>query len=163
MVFLHSHSFTDRETRAQLDTQLLRTWARTQTQVFWQQRWGLIFPYHFYFLIGGWKIALQFCVGFCHTIMQISHTHTHTHIYIYIHTHIHMYPFLLSPPFLPAPTSPLWVITEHQAGFPVLFSSFPFSVLHRTVCICQCYFFNLSHPHFPLEVHSSVGSSVPFF
>ena len=34
-----------------------------------------------------------------------------------------MYPSLWSPP--PPPIPALWVVTEHQAGFPVLNSSFP--------------------------------------
>ena len=68
---------------------------------------------HKYFLKNNlffnWRnIALQCCVGFCHTTMQFSHNYT------YIAS------LLSLPPLLPS----LWVITEHQAGLPVLYSSF---------------------------------------
>ena len=36
---------------------------------------------------------------------------------------LYIYPFLLEPPSL-TPILPLWVITEHQTGLPVLYSNF---------------------------------------
>ena len=38
-----------------------------------------------------WKIVLPFCVGFCHTTMQI----THNYLYIYVY---HLLPEPLFPP-----------------------------------------------------------------
>ena len=56
-----------------------------------------------------WKlIALQLCVGFCKTTMQIRRE----------------YCFPLEPPLLP-PISSLLSLTEHRAGVPVLYSRFP--------------------------------------
>ena len=43
---------------------------------------------------------------------------------------LYIYPFLLEPPSL-TPILPLWVITEHQTGLPVLYSSF-FLTIHFT-------------------------------
>ena len=42
----------------------------------------------------------------------------------------------------------------------------PPTILHVIVYIGQCHFFNSSHPHLPLlcpQLHSLLGSSVPFF
>ena len=58
-------------------------------------------------------IALQSCAGFCYRAIQISH--------------IYMYPFPLK---LTTHTLilRLYVVTEHQAGLPVLYSSFPLAI-----------------------------------
>ena len=48
-----------------------------------------------------WKIiALQCCVGFCHTTMQTSYKYIYIYIYIniYIYIHIYIYPFPFEPP-----------------------------------------------------------------
>ena len=72
--------------------------------------WGPMLIQFFFFF--WWKIALQFCVGFCHTTMQISHNYTYI-------------PSLLGLPPQPHPTlstpAPPYpqVITECQAGLPV--------------------------------------------
>ena len=68
-------------------------------------------------------IALQCCISFCCTTTLISCK------YIYV-------PCLLSlPPTLPI--SLLWVITEHWAELPVLYSSFPRAIyfMHSNVYI----------------------------
>ena len=48
---------------------------------------------------------------------------------------------------LPPPIPPLYVITEYQAGLPVLQSSFPTVIdfTHDSGCM-QCYFLSLSQP-----------------
>lgn len=58
---------------------------------------------------------IQCCVGFYCPITQISHNYTHN---------------LLLSLLLPSPTPPLWVISEHQAGLPGLYSTF--SAIHST-------------------------------
>ena len=84
-----------------------------------------------------WRIiALQCCVGFCHTMMQISH------IYVYI------YPLPPEPPPTPA-IPPLQVITGGQAGLLMLYSSFSLTRLHMAGYTYQCYSLNLSHPLLP--------------
>ena len=60
-------------------------------------------------------IVLQYCVNFCCTTMWIAC------IYAYV-------PSLLRLPPTTTPLPPLWVILEHQAKFPVLFSSFLLSI-----------------------------------
>ena len=111
--------------------------------------------YYFY-----WKIiALQLCVGFCHTTVQIRHEHCFPLfflIYFYqleanyfttlqwVLSYIDMnqpWIYMCSPsrsplppcfPFEPPllpPIPPLQVITEHGAGIPVLYSRFPL-VIH---------------------------------
>ena len=60
-----------------------------------------------------WRIiALQYCVGFCHTTTLIGHKYTYV-------------PFLLSlsPNFHPIPL--LQVVAEHWVELPVLYSKFP--------------------------------------
>ena len=39
---------------------------------------------------------------------------------------MYVYPFPPAPPS-PSPIPPFWVITENQAGLPVLFSKFPYN------------------------------------
>ena len=59
-------------------------------------------------------------------------------IYVYI------YPLPLEPPSHSCISS-LWVIIEHQAELPVLYSSISLAVFYMVVCICQCYSINPSH------------------
>ena len=74
------------------------------------------------------------------------------------------------------PIPPLWVITEHQAGLPVSFSSFSTSSsLHKRQSTRQRYSLRLSQPLLPVlcpQVHSlhfglhsflQIGSLVLFF
>ena len=42
--------------------------------------------------------------------------------------YLHIRPHPLGPPFHHGPIPPLWVITEHLAELPVLFSSFPLAI-----------------------------------
>ena len=75
----------------------------------------------FCLFICNWRIVvLQRCVGFCCTTVWISHK------YVYI-------PSILESP----PMQPLWVVTECQPGFPMLYiaASHYLSVLHMVVCI----------------------------
>ena len=70
----------------------------------------------FFFFFDGRIIALQRCVGFCHTTW-ISHK----------------YPLLLQSPSHPPPPSHPSVITEHQAELPELYSNFPLAItIHFT-------------------------------
>ena len=72
-----------------------------------------------------WRIiALQCCVGFCHTTMQISHN------FICVCVCVYVYVSVSSPSWasFPSPFPPLQVIAEHQAGLPVLCSSFPLAM-----------------------------------
>ena len=60
-----------------------------------------------------WRItALQYCVGFWHTTVWISHKYTYV-------------PSLLNLPSLPHPVSPLWVVTKHQLELPVPIQQLP--------------------------------------
>ena len=62
----------------------------------------------FIFLFFYWKkIALQHCVGFCYTTMQISHNYIHIHIYMYIY-----------------PLHP----SQLQTGLPVSYNSFSLAI-----------------------------------
>ena len=76
------------------------------------------------------KIALQWCVGVCHTTMQISHSYVC--ICIYIYTYIHIY-LPLEPPSLNPYTS-------RSSQSPILRSlcyiatAYQLSVL-RTICV----------------------------
>ena len=53
-------------------------------------------------LFFNWRIiALQCCIGFCHTITPISHNYIYIYTHIYIHTHTHIYISSHLPPNLP--------------------------------------------------------------
>ena len=100
----------------------------------------VFFPLKIFFLFfNWWKSALQFCVCFCCTTIQISHHYIFINIY-YVYS-----PSLLNPPPFP-PSHPS---RSSQAGLPVLFSNFPLSVLHMLmllwllycVLLCNCYKF----------------------
>ena len=108
-------------------------------------------------------IALQCCISFCCTTMWISYicvcvcVCVCVCIYIYIYIYAHIYPLSLGlPPTVPI--SPLYVITEHWAELPVLYSSFPLAsyFTHGSV------FMSLSFSQFippspsPSGVHKSV-------
>ena len=88
-------------------------------------------------LFKNWSvIALQCCVSFRCAMKWISHVYTD--------------PLPLGPPsHFPYPSPQ--VITEHQAGLPVLeeAGSHQLSVLHMAVCICQPQSPKSSHPPFP--------------
>ena len=93
---------------------------------------------HSFKFIFNWRIiALQCCGGLCHTSLWISHN------FMYMSSPSWAFP----PPFHPSGSS-----TEHQAELPLLYSSFPLAILHMIVCICQCYFLNLSYPLLPPTV-----------
>ena len=87
------------------------------------------------------KIALQCCVGLCLTAMQISRN----------------YPYITS---LPSPNPALQVITEHQAGPPVLCSNFSPTIYftHGSV-----YMLMLLSPFIPLFPSPTVGEEISPF
>ena len=117
-------------------------------------------------IIFNWRIsALQYCLGFCHTSVQISHGCTCVPSL-----------FNLPPPTLP-PILPLQVISEHQlwAGCVIQHIPADCAVLCMVMYMFQCYSVSSSHPSFPqcpqacvLHVCVSIaalkiGSSVPSF
>ena len=82
-----------------------------------------------------WRIiALQCCVIFCCTMKWISHVHT-------------CIPYILSlSPTPPPHPSPLDHHRAQRWKLPLLHSSFPLTISHLVVCICQCYSPSLLHP-----------------
>ena len=110
----------------------------------------LSFP-KIYFFSGG-KLT-QYCVGFYHRIMWISHNYTYI-LYIYNYTYI---PSLLSLPPLPHPTP----LGHHRvpSWAPVLCSnlSIPICFTHDRV-----YMLMLLSPFIPLSPSPTVSTS-PFF
>ena len=58
---------------------------------------------------------------------------------------VYRYPLPLESPSNLTPIPALLVSTEHQAEAPVLYSSFPLTILHVVVYIYQCHAPNLSH------------------
>ena len=91
-----------------------------------------------------WKIiALQCCVSFCPITARISHDYIH--------------PFPLDPVCLP-PTPPLWVISERQAGLPVLCSGFPRALCFTRGTICMSVLLS----HFVLPSPFPTVSPSPF-
>ena len=119
------------------------------------------FAFFFLSLFFNWrKIILQYCDGFCHTTMPISHNYT---------CHLP-----LELPFSP-PNPPLQVSAGCQAGLPVLYSNFSQAIYsHMVVYTSRCYFFQLSHslllPLCPQSIlyicisiaSLQIGSSIPF-
>ena len=74
------------------------------------------------------------------SVITIYILYTRTHTSIYLSTYL---PSLWTLPPLPSPTPPLWVITELQAGLPVLHSAFPLAMFytalhirHATFSVC---------------------------
>ena len=114
-----------------------------------------------FFVFNQQKIALQFCVGFCHNKANQSL------LYICIYLSIYLYPpSLLS--LLPLPHSTLLGYHRSPDWAPCIIQQLPtvLSAFHMTMYICQRYFLNLSHPHLFLlcpQVHFPLGSSEPFF
>ena len=91
----------------------------------------LFFVLHLFIYLCWSIIALQCCVGFCHTTSWISY------IYMYI------YPLPLEPPSTP--------LDHHRA--PSWVPRATLAILHMVVCIRQCYSLNSSHPPPCLHVH----------
>ena len=73
---------------------------------------SFLFACFFLFIFNCRIIALQCCIGFCHTAAWISHTCTHV-------------PSLLRLPSISHPIPPFEVVTEHQAELPLLHSNIP--------------------------------------
>ena len=107
-----------------------------------------IFPLFKKILSFNWrKIALQCCIGFCHTRIQISYNY------------IHMTSSWTSLPCPPPPsrssqsrTSPCYVAISYQL-----------SILHMVVYICQGYFLHCPTLSLPHCIHKSVSASVSSF
>ena len=101
-----------------------------------------------------WRIiALQFCVDFCSTTAQRSHNSVCVCVCRYIY---------ISPPswaFLPLIPCPNFLgHSECQAGFPVLYGSFPLAMYFTYGSVYMWYYFlNLPQPFLPPlcpQVHS---------
>lgn len=75
-------------------------------------------------------------------------------VYAYVYIYIHMHPLLLKPP----PHIPLLqVVTEHQAGLPVLYSFLPITCFtHNSVYGSSATFLICSTLAFPSWVNRSV-------
>ena len=104
-------------------------------------------------IIFNWRIiALQHCVGFCHTSAGISHRYTYV-------------PSLLNFPPTSHPILPLQTVKEHWVELPVLYRKFPLaSIIHMVMSMFQQYFLNSSHPLLPLlylHVLFSMSASLP--
>jgi len=90
----------------------------------------LSLSYPFLKFIFRWVIiALQCCVGFCHTTMWVSHKHISS--------------LLNLPPPPPGPPSRLSGSTWLSS---LLCSNFPLATLHMVIYKFQCYSLNSSHP-----------------
>ena len=101
----------------------------------------------------GWQYPLEdnCCVGFCLTTSWISHNSVCVCVCVCVMNQNYVcIPSILSP----HPIPPLQVITECQAGLPVLYISFPEAICftHSSIYIRQYYFLNLSHVLCP-QVH----------
>ena len=96
-----------------------------------------ISSYFFYLFIFNWIIALQHCVGFCHTSVWISHRNT-------------LFPpsWTSVPPPSPPHPSRLSQSTELSSLFHTA-NSHRLSVLHMAVYMFQCCSFSSSHPFLP--------------
>ena len=101
---------------------------------------------HSLFIFNQRIIALQYCVGICHTTTWVSHK------YIYVPSLLNLLP--LPPPHPPPPR----VISEHQAGLPTLHSSSPLPICFTRGCVCTSV---LLCPFIPPSP-SPAGSTSPF-
>ena len=79
------------------------------------------------------KIALQYCIGFCCTTMQMNHNYT------YITS-------ILSLPPLPHPSPSRSSQSARLGSLCYIATSYQLFILHMIVYICQCYFIHQSHP-----------------
>ena len=110
------------------------------------------FPSYFFFVLENNCFTI-----FSHTKMLISYNN----IYIYI-----SFPLWASLP-LPVPPFPLQVVTERQAGLPVLYSSFPLAsyFTHDIVCVSMLPTFSICPTiSWPCCVQKFIPTSAsPFF
>ena len=108
------------------------------------------------FKLFNWRmIAFQCCVGFCHTIMRISHKCVC--VCVCVSACAYIYSLRLDPlsQLLSHPSR--WSLSARLGTLCCIAASHQLSVLHVIVYICQCYSLNLSHPLLPLlcpQVHS---------
>ena len=99
------------------------------------------------FFVFNWRIiALQHCVGLCHTSTWIGHIHIHIHSYTYVPPSRGA-----PPPPSPTPSHPSKLSENtrlsslcHTANSHLL------SILHIVMYTFPCYFLSLSHPFLPL-------------
>ena len=112
----------------------------------------IFFIKNFLHLFFNWrKIALQCCVGFCHTTMWVSHNYICS-------------PSLLSLPLVPPPHPSRSSQRARLDSLSYIATSHQLSLLHMRVYICQCYFFCSSHPLLPLpdpQVFLYICVSIP--
>ena len=117
------------------------------------------FPSYFFFVLENNCFTI-----FSHTKMLISYNNN---IYIYIYIYIYIsFPLWASLPF-PVPPFPLQVVTERQAGLPVLYSSFPLAsyFTHDIVCVSMLPTFSICPTiSWPCCVQKFIPTSAsPFF
>ena len=104
----------------------------------------------FTFIFNWRKIALQCCVGFCRSTMQISCNYT------YITSLLNLPPVPWSCPSRSSQSTKLgslyYVVISHQL-----------SILHMAVYICQCYYTHThTHTHF-LFAHTKLLFRCTYF
>ena len=96
----------------------------------------LLFSFFFTLFFNCRTIALQCCVGFCHTTMQISHNYTHI-------------TSLLSLPPLSSSHTSRSSQSARQGSLCYITTSHQLSLLYMIVYKCQWYFLHLSHSFLP--------------
>ena len=105
---------------------------------------SLLALFFFKNFIFNWRvIALQCCVGFCHTSTWIRHRHTYVLSLLNVPRTSHHIP--------PHPTPFYWARVSQSTWFELLalYSKFTLAVLHMVIHMFKCYSVCASHPLLP--------------